>query len=45
MRRGVLRAEEPQGLLTGFGVATQRLTPYSGQSKPIDQAWRDLAEA
>ncbi|WP_375688054.1 transposase domain-containing protein, partial [Bartonella sp. AC62GZZY] len=34
-----------QGLLTSLGVQLQWTTPYSGQSKPIERAWRDLAEA
>ncbi len=40
-----VRAEEPQGLLTSLGVAIHWTTPYSGQSKPIERAFRDIAEA
>ncbi|KAA6405056.1 transposase domain-containing protein [Candidatus Tokpelaia sp.] len=40
-----IKEEEPQGLLTTFGIQTQWTTPYSGQSKPIERTWRDLAEA
>ncbi|MFK5980849.1 MAG: transposase domain-containing protein [Rhizobiaceae bacterium] len=39
-----IREEEPQGLLTTLGVETVWTTPYSGQSKPIERAWRDLAD-
>ncbi|WP_273758420.1 transposase domain-containing protein [Bartonella sp. AU55XJBT] len=40
-----IKADEPQGLLTSLGIQLQWTTPYSGQSKPIERAWRDLAEA
>jgi len=40
-----VKQEEPQGLLAAFGIKTQWTTPYSGQSKPIERTWRDLAEA
>lgn len=36
--------EDPQGLLTTLGVEIVWATPYSGQSKPIERAFRDLAE-
>lgn len=39
-----LRAEEPQGLLTTLGVEIVWAQPYSGQSKPIERAFRDLAD-
>ena len=35
--------EEPSGLLTQLGVAVHWTTPYSGQSKPIERAFRDMA--
>ncbi|KEG17070.1 transposase domain-containing protein [Bartonella bacilliformis] len=40
-----IKPDDPQGLLTTLGVQLQWTTPYSGQSKPIERAWRDLAEA
>lgn len=40
-----VKEDDPQGLLTTFGIETQWTTPYSGQSKPIERTWRDLAEA
>lgn len=39
-----VRPEEPHGLLVTLGIKPQFTTPYSGQSKPIERAWRDLAE-
>jgi len=39
-----VREEEPQGLLTTLGVEVHWTTPYSGQSKPIERAFRDLAD-
>ncbi|UTO29289.1 transposase domain-containing protein [Bartonella harrusi] len=39
-----IKPDDPQGLLTSLGVQLQWTTPYSGQSKPIERAWRDLAE-
>jgi NAD(P)-dependent dehydrogenase (short-subunit alcohol dehydrogenase family) len=40
-----VRDEEPQGLVKSLGVTDIRwTTPYSGQSKPIERAFRDLAE-
>lgn len=39
-----VRDEDPQGLLTTLGVEIVWATPYSGQSKPIERAFRDLAE-
>jgi putative transposase len=42
-----VRAEEPQGLLLTLGLSSQSIhwtTPYSGQSKPIERAWRDLTD-
>lgn len=40
-----IREEDPRGLLTTLGITTHWTTPYAGQSKPIERAWRDLAEA
>lgn len=39
-----VREEDPRGLLTTLGVTQHFTTPYSGQSKPIERAFRDLAE-
>ena len=38
-----VREEEMQGLLTLFGIHNHFVKPYRGQSKPIERAWRDLA--
>jgi len=39
-----VRDEEPDGLLTLMGVKTIFVTPYSGQSKPIERAFRDMCD-
>lgn len=39
-----VRDGDPQGLLTTLGVEIRWTQPYSGQSKPIERAFRDLAE-
>jgi len=39
-----VRDDEPQGLLTNLGVAVHWATPYHGQAKPIERAWRDFCE-
>ena len=39
-----IKAEEPAGLLTMLGVQVRWATPYHGQAKPIERAFRDLAE-
>ncbi len=39
-----VRDEDPQGLLTALGVEVVWATPYSGQSKPIERAFRDLCD-
>jgi len=38
-----VRAEDPTGVLTGFGIRVHWSKPYSGQSKPIERSFRDLA--
>ena len=38
-----VRGDEPLGLLTQLGVQVHWTTPYSGQSKPIERAFRDFA--
>lgn len=40
-----VREEEPLGLLPQLGVQVHWATPYAGQSKPIEQAWRDFAQS
>lgn len=37
-----VREEDAAGLLTTLGVAVHWTTPYSGQSKPIERAFRDF---
>lgn len=39
-----VKAEEPRGILTQFGVKVRWTTPYHGQAKPIERAFRDLCE-
>jgi len=39
-----VKKEDPRGLLTTLGVTQHFTTPYAGQSKPIERAWRDLAD-
>jgi transposase InsO family protein len=39
-----VRDEEPQGLLESMGTKVTFTQPYSGQSKPIERAFRDLAD-
>jgi len=40
-----VRDEEPAGILTTVGTEVHWTTPYSGQSKPIERAWRDMAQS
>ena len=39
-----IREEEPTGLLTGLGIEIHWATPYRGQSKPIERAFRDMCD-
>ncbi|PYE86883.1 transposase domain-containing protein [Phyllobacterium leguminum] len=39
-----VRDDEPDGLLTQLGVEVHWATPYAGQSKPIERAFRDFCE-
>lgn len=39
-----VRDEEPSGVMTQLGVEVHWTTPYSGQSKPIERAFRDMAQ-
>jgi hypothetical protein len=38
-----LKDEEPEGILTALQVTVHWAAPYSGQSKPIERAFRDFA--
>ena len=38
-----VKDEEPEGLLIQMGVQVHWATPYHGQSKPIERAFRDMA--
>jgi putative transposase len=42
--RFTVRDDEPKGLLTQLGVQVHWATPYHGQAKPIERAFRDLCE-
>lgn len=42
--RFTIRDEDPAGILTTLGCEVTFTTPYSGQSKPIERAFRDLCE-
>ena len=35
--------DEPAGIMTSLGIEIHWTTPYHGQSKPIERAWRDFA--
>ncbi|GBQ27194.1 transposase [Acetobacter estunensis NRIC 0472] len=39
-----IRDDEPVGIMTQMGVQVHWTTPYSGQSKPIERAFRDMAQ-
>lgn len=39
-----IRDEDPQGLLVALGVELKWTKPFSGQSKPIERAFRDLTD-
>lgn len=40
-----VKPEEPSGVLTNLGVEVCWTKPYSGQSKPIERAFRDFCDA
>lgn len=42
--RHKIKDEDPEGLLVALGVNVVFTNPYSGQSKPIERAFRDLAD-
>lgn len=39
-----VREDEPEGVLTALGVKVSWVTPYHGQAKPIERAFRDFCE-
>lgn len=39
-----VREDDPEGVLTSLGVKVHWATPYSGQSKPIERAFRDFCD-
>ena len=39
-----IRDEEPTGVLVALGIEIHWATPYRGQSKPIERAFRDLCD-
>jgi transposase InsO family protein len=39
-----VRDDDPIGVLVGLGVEIHWATPYHGQAKPIERAWRDLCD-
>lgn len=40
-----VKADEPTGVLTALNIQMHWATPYSGQSKPIERAFRDLCDS
>jgi putative transposase len=42
--RGKIKPEDPEGVLMACGTRVIWITPYRGQAKPIERAWRDLSE-
>jgi len=39
-----IKDEDPSGILTQLGIKVHWTTPYHGQAKPIERAFRDLCE-
>lgn len=39
-----VREEDPAGIITALGVQVHWVTPYHGQAKPIERAWRDFCD-
>jgi transposase InsO family protein len=37
-----VKEEDPVGIITALGVQVHWVTPYHGQAKPIERAWRDF---
>ena len=42
--RGRVKAEDPVGVFNALGCEVRFTTPYSGQSKPIERAFRDMCD-
>ena len=42
--RGVVKDDDPTGVLVSLGIEVCFTKPYRGQSKPIERAWRELCE-
>lgn len=40
--RFVIKEDEPEGIFKTLGADVHWTTPYHGQSKPIEKAWKDL---
>ncbi|HEY1136612.1 MAG TPA: transposase domain-containing protein [Xanthomonadaceae bacterium] len=39
-----VREDDPTGVLVGMGIDIHWATPYHGQAKPIERAWRDFCD-
>lgn len=39
-----VREEDPTGVLVNLGITIHWATPYHGQAKPIERAWRDFCD-
>lgn len=39
-----VREDDPLGVLTQLGIEIHWTTPYHGQAKPIERAWRDMCD-
>jgi hypothetical protein len=39
-----VREDEPAGLLLSLGIENRFATPYHGQAKPVERAWREYCE-
>lgn len=39
-----VREDDPTGVLVGMGCQIHWATPYHGQAKPIERAWRDFCD-
>ena len=42
--RGKIKAEDPMGVLGFLNSKVHFTKPYHGQSKPVERAWRDIAD-
>ncbi len=43
--RFTIRDDDPVGIIQSLGIELHWATPYSGQSKPIERAFRDMCDA